>query len=177
MNSAIKEVLISESEIVTRCKELAVEIERDFAGREPLLVGLLKGSIPFMSELIKYIHLDITIDFMAVSSYEGINSTGEVKINKDLDTSAAGADILLVEDIVDTGRTLTTVRDFLYAKGANSVTIVTLLDKPSRRVVEITPEYCGFQIPDIFVVGYGLDYNQKYRNLPFVGALKEEVYK
>lgn len=176
MNRDIKEILISEQQIEERCEEIGRQIDQDYAQREPLMVGLLKGSVPFLSELIKHIHLNISVDFMDVSSYEGTNSTGEVRINKDLDYGVAGLEIILVEDIVDTGRTLAKVRDLLYSKGAKDVRIVSLLDKPERRVVKIDPDYVGFRVPNVFVVGYGLDYNQKYRNLPFVGILKEEVY-
>ena len=173
----IKEVLLSEEQIEERCEELGQQIDQDYEGKAPLLVGLLKGSVPFMAELMKHIHLPITIDFMDVSSYVGTQSSGDVRINKDLDYSIVGMDILLVEDIIDTGHTLAKVRSLLYSKGANSVKIVTLLDKPERRVIDIQGDYVGFTIPNAFVVGYGLDYEQKYRNLPFIGILKEEVYQ
>ena len=142
-----------------------------------LLVALLKGSVPFLAELIKHIELEIQFDFMAVSSYEGTESIGDIKINKDLDCSVKGVDILLVEDIVDTGKTLQTVKAMLKNKGAASVRVVTLLDKPERRTVEIEADYVGFAVPNEFVVGFGLDFNQKYRNLPYVGVLKEECYQ
>ena len=177
MPQDIKEVLLSEEQIETRCEELGQQIDQDYAGNAPLLVGLLKGSVPFMAELMKHIHLPITIDFMDVSSYVGTQSSGDVRINKDLDYSIVGMDILLVEDIIDTGHTLSKVRTLLYNKGARSVKIVSLLDKPERRVVDIQGDYVGFTIPNAFVVGYGLDYEQKYRNLPFIGILKEEVYQ
>lgn len=130
-----------------------------------------------MAELIKHIDLDIQFDFMDVSSYEGTESIGDIKILKDLDCSVKNLDILLVEDIVDTGRTLKTVKAMLKNKGAKTVRVVTLLDKPDRRVVDIEADYTGFEIPNEFVVGFGLDFNQKYRNFPFVGVLKEECYK
>ena len=142
-----------------------------------LLVALLKGSVPFLAELIKHIELEIQFDFMAVSSYEGTESIGDIKINKDLDCSVKGVDILLVEDIVDTGKTLQTVKAMLKNKGAASVRVVTLLDKPERRTVEIEADYVGFAVPNEFVVGFGLDFNQKYRNLPYIGVLKEECYQ
>ncbi len=179
MNPNIKKVLISEEEIVKRCHELAKEIDRDYANNpnKVLFVALLKGSVPFLSELIKRVEMDVEIDFMDVSSYDGTESIGDIKINKDLNTSIKGVDIILVEDIVDTGRTLSTVKKMLQNKGANSVKIVTLLDKPSRRVIDIKADYIGFEVENEFVVGFGLDFNQKYRNLPYVGVLKEECYK
>ncbi len=179
MHKDVKEVLISSESITERCKELGAQITKEYQekGSVPLLVALLRGSVPFLAELIKYIDLDIEYDFMDVSSYEGTQSIGDIRILKDLDTSIKGVDILLVEDIVDTGRTLETVKKMLINKGAAEVKVVSLLDKPSRRVVEIEAEYVGFTIDNLFVIGYGLDYDQKYRNLPFVGILKDEVYQ
>lgn len=176
MHKDIDRILLSEEEIVNRCKELGKQISMDYAGKRLVLVGLLKGSVPFMSELMKRIECDTEIDFMDVSSYAGTESQGDVRIVKDLDRSPKDDDILIVEDIVDTGRTLKTVKKLLLSKGASSVKIVTLLDKPDRRVVEIEPDYCGFIVPNEFVVGYGLDFNQKYRNLPYIGVLKPECY-
>ena len=176
MHKDIDRILLSEEEIVNRCKELGKQISMDYAGKHLVLVGLLKGSVPFMSELMKRIECDTEIDFMDVSSYDGTESQGDVRIIKDLDRSPKDDDILIVEDIVDTGRTLKTVKKLLLSKGASSVKIVTLLDKPDRRVVEIEPDYCGFIVPYEFVVGYGLDFNQKYRNLPYIGVLKPECY-
>lgn len=141
------------------------------------MVALLKGSVPFLAELVKHIDLDIQFDFMDVSSYEGTESIGDIKINKDLDCSVKGLSILLVEDIVDTGRTLKEVTKLLKNKGAEDVKVVSLLDKPDRRTVEIEADYVGFEIPNEFVIGFGLDYDQKYRNLPFVGVLKREYYE
>lgn len=166
----IVEVLISREKVEERIKELAKEIEKDYAGKELVCVGLLKGSVMFMADLIKSIDLDLRIDFMKVSSYgSGTNSTGVVKILKDVDVDLAGKDVLIVEDIIDTGLTILNVKDFLSKKNPKSVKVCTLLDKPSRRVVEVKGEYVGFEIPDEFVVGYGLDLDEKYRNLPFVG--------
>ncbi len=166
----IVEVLISREKVEERIKELAKEIEKDYAGKELVCVGLLKGSVMFMADLIKAADLDLRIDFMKVSSYgSGTNSTGVVKILKDVDVDLAGKDVLIVEDIIDTGLTILNVKDFLSKKNPNSVRVCTLLDKPSRRVVEVKGEYVGFEIPDEFVVGYGLDLDEKYRNLPFVG--------
>ena len=176
MHKDIDRILLSEEEIVNRCKELGKQISMDYAGKHLVLVGLLKGSVPFMSELMKRIECDTEIDFMDVSSYDGTESQGDVRIIKDLDRSPKDDDILIVEDIVDTGRTLKTVKKLLLSKGASSVKIVTLLDKPDRRVVEIEPDYCGFIVPNEFVVGYGLDFNKKYRNLPYIGVLKPECY-
>ena len=166
----IVEVLISREKVEERIKELAKEIEKDYAGKELVCVGLLKGSVMFMADLIKAVDLDLRIDFMKVSSYgSGTNSTGVVKILKDVDVDLAGKDVLIVEDIIDTGLTILNVKDFLSKKNPKSVKVCTLLDKPSRRVVEVKGEYVGFEIPDEFVVGYGLDFDEKCRNLPFVG--------
>ena len=173
----VEKVLISEEEIVTRCKQLGKQISEDYEGKTPIIIGLLKGSVPFMAELIKYITVDCELDFMAVSSYSGTESMGDVKIVKDLDHSIQGYDAIVVEDIVDTGKTLQKVKNMLYAKGAKTVKVVSLLDKPDRRIVDIEAEYVGFTIPNEFVIGFGLDFNQKYRNLPYVGVLKEECYK
>lgn len=174
----IDKVLVSEEEIRVRSKELGEQITKDYeaAGSAPLLVALLRGSVPFLAELIKYIDLDIQYDFMDVTSYQGTKSTGDIKILKDLDTYIEGKDILLVEDIVDTGRTVMAVKGMLKNKGAASVKIVTLLDKPSKRVCDVQADYVGFDIDDYFVVGFGLDYDQRYRALPFVGVLKDDQY-
>ena len=179
MHPCLEKILLNEDEIVARCQELGQQITQEYKNNEqpPLLVALLKGSVPFLAELIKHIDLDIQFDFMDVSSYEGTESIGDIKIIKDLDCSVKNLDILLVEDIVDTGRTLKTVKAMLKNKGAKTVRVVTLLDKPDRRVVDIEADYTGFEIPNEFVVGFGLDFNQKYRNFPFVGVLKEECYK
>lgn len=175
----VQEILLQEQEIEDRCRELAAEIEKDYQKEHvvPIVVGLLKGSVPFMAELIKYFEDPIAIDFMSVSSYQGTHSGGDVKIDKDMDLSCKNRHVLIVEDIVDTGRTLKEVKDLLYNKGAKDVKIVSLLDKPSNRVVEIEADYVGFTVPNAFVVGYGLDYNQLYRNLPYIGILKPEVYE
>lgn len=177
LNDDVKEVLISEQQIISRCEELGRQISKDYEGTVPVIVGLLKGSVPFMAELIKHISIDCLLEFMAVSSYSGTESMGDVKIVKDLDRSVKGLDVLIVEDIVDTGKTLKKVKELFYSKEANSVKVVSLLDKPSRRIVDIEAEYVGFIVPDKFVIGFGLDYNQRYRNLPYVGVLKEELYK
>lgn len=178
MERAIKKVLITKEEILKRTKELGEEITEDYKDKELVLVGILKGAAIFMSELSMNIKLPIYMDFMSVSSYgESSISTGEVKIIKDLDKSVEGKDVLLVEDIIDTGLTLSYLKDNLEKRGARSVKIVTLLDKPERRNVEVEIDYLGFEVPDEFIVGYGLDYSEKYRNFPFIGALKEEYYE
>lgn len=174
----VKKVLISGEEITTRTKEIANQINKDYEGKTPIFIGLLKGSVCFMAELVKYVELYAQTEFMSVSSYHGGTvSTGEVKIIKDIDTPIQGRDVLIVEDIVDTGITLNTVVRLLKERGANSVEVVCLLDKKERRVKPINVKYVGFDIPDEFVIGFGLDYDELYRNLPFVGVLKEEVYQ
>ncbi|MDD2446913.1 MAG: hypoxanthine phosphoribosyltransferase [Tissierellia bacterium] len=177
MDDVIKEVLISEDEIHKRIKELGNEITNDYKGKDLVVIGILKGAVIFMSELVKNIDLPITMDFMSVSSYgKSSISTGEVRIIKDLDFSVEGKDLLIVEDIIDTGLTLNYLSELLEKRGANRVRICTLLDKPERRTVGVRVDYLGFEVPDEFVVGYGLDYAELYRNFPFIGSLKEEVY-
>lgn len=177
MENDIKEILITEEEISERIKELGEEITRDYKEKDLMVVGILKGAVVFMSELCKRIDLPIDMDFMSVSSYgTSSKSTGEVKIIKDLDGSVEGKDILIVEDIIDTGLTLSYLTDNLKKRGANSVKIITLLDKVIRRNLQVKVDYLGFEVPNEFIIGYGLDYAERYRNLPFVAALKEEVY-
>lgn len=178
LDNDIKEVLVSKEQLEEINARLGAQITRDFADKNLLVIGILKGSIYFMTDLTRCIDLPLKLDFMAVSSYgRGTTSTGAVQIIKDVDINLAGYDVLLVEDILDSGRTLDYVRTMLSARGANSISIVTLLDKPARRVVDLTPDYVGCDVPDEFVVGYGLDYDQKYRNLPYIGALKREIYE
>lgn len=179
MHKDVKKILVSEEEIIRRCDELGKEIKKDYESNNevPLVVGLLKGSVPFLAELIKHIDMDFSFEFMDVSSYEGTESIGDVRVNLDLRTSVKGVPVLLVEDIVDTGRTIQEVKRLLINKGASSVKVVSLLDKPDRRVVDIEAEYVGFVVPNEFVIGFGLDFNQKYRNLPYVGVLKDECYQ
>lgn len=172
----IESVLFSEEMIEKKCRELGKKISEDFDG-EVLVVGILKGAVPFMSELIKRIELPIKIDFMDVSSYEGSVSTGKVKILKDVENDVKGKNVIIVEDIIDTGNTLSYLSELFKLRGANSVTICSLLTKPSRREKEVEVKYIGFEIEDYFVVGYGMDYNEKYRNLPYIGILSEKVYK
>ena len=174
----IKEILLSEEVISAKIKELAERISDDYKERDLLVVGVLKGSVIFTADLIKNIKIPCEIDFMAVSSYGNSSETsGIVRILKDLDHEVSGKDIIIVEDIVDSGVTLNYLLNYLKSRRANSVEIVSLLTKPSRRKVDIDCKYIGFESPDEFIVGYGLDYAEKYRNLPFIGILKREVYE
>ena len=174
----IREVLISKEAIEAKTKELAERISRDYKGKDLLVVGVLKGSVIFSSELIKNITIPCEIDFMAVSSYgSSSETTGVVRILKDLDSEISRKHILIVEDIVDSGVTLSYLLNYLKTRNASSVEIASLLTKPSRRKVDIDCKYVGFETPDEFLVGYGLDYAEKYRNLPFIGILKREVYE
>lgn len=173
----IKKVLYSSEEIATKSKELGEQLTKDYAGKNPLLVGVLKGAVPFMAELIKHIDTHVEVDFMVVSSYHGgTTSSGEVKILKDVDTNIEGRDVIFIEDIIDTGRTLLYLRDMFKYRKAKSIKIATLFDKPEGRVVDIDADYVCYNVPNEFVVGFGLDYNENYRNLPYVGVLKEEIY-
>lgn len=178
MKDEIKEVLISEQEIQDKCRELGQRITEEYDGRFPLVVGVLKGAMPFMADLTKRIDTHIEMDFMDVSSYgKGLVSSGEVKILKDLDTSVEGRDVLILEDIIDSGLTLSYLIELFHYRKAKSVKVVTLLDKPDGRKVDLVPDMAGFIVPDAFVVGYGLDYIEKYRNLPYIGVLKPEIYE
>ena len=168
------EVLIPTDKLQARIREMGAAITRDYAGRRPELICVLKGAMVFLSDLMRAIDLNLSIDFIAVSSYgKGVSSTGEVKIVKDLDEPLEGRDIILVEDILDTGLTLSYLVRSFRARGATSIKIATLLNKPERRKVEVQANYIGFEIPDKFVVGYGLDYAERYRNLPFIAVVKE----
>jgi hypoxanthine phosphoribosyltransferase len=176
MKDFVKEVLVSEENIEKRVRELGTQITEDYRGKDLMLVGILKGAAIFMADLARNIDIPLTMDFMAVSSYgNATQSSGVVRIVKDLDTSIEGKDILIVEDIIDTGLTLGYLTDNLTKRGARSVRICTLLDKPERRKVNVPVDYRGFIIPDEFVVGYGIDYAEKYRNLPYISSLKEEA--
>lgn len=178
MKEDIKEVLLTEGEIRKRIRELGKEISSDYKGKELVLVGILKGSFMFLSDLMKEIDIPCTMDFMDASSYgDGAVSSGKVKILKDLDSSIEGKDVLLVEDIIDTGITLSSLKEYLKDRKPNSIEIAALLNKPERRQAEMEVKYMGFEVPDDFLVGYGLDYAEKYRNLPFIGSLKEQIYK
>ena len=174
----IQRTLFSQEEIDRRLEELAAEINRDYAGKEPMLISVLRGSFVFMADLTRKIDLPCTVDFMAVSSYgKGTTSSGQVQITKDLSDDIEGKDILVVEDILDSGNTLNYLMKLLQARHPASIRLCTLLDKPERRVVPVQADYVGFTIPDEFVVGYGLDYAEKYRNLPYIGVLKPSVYE
>ena len=179
MLNDIEKVLLSEEDLQNIVHRLGSQISEDYKGKNLVLVSVLKGSVLFMADLMRAITIPCTIDFMAVSSYgAGTQTSGVVKIIKDLDTEVvSGADLLIVEDILDSGVTLEYLMKILSARNPNSIKICTLLDKPERRKAPIKADYAGAQIPDAFVVGYGLDYDEKYRNLPFVGALKPAVYE
>ena len=178
MNWDIDHILVSEQQLRDKVAELGAAISRDYAGRDLLLVSILKGAVVFMADLMRAVTIPCGIDFMVVSSYGGANTTttGLVKIIKDLDQDLTGKDVLIVEDILDTGVTLSHLVPMLQMRNPNSVKICAILSKPSRRQADIEPDYKGFDVPDEFVVGYGLDYDEKYRNLPYVGVLKPQVY-
>lgn len=178
MLSDVEKILVTEEELKKINKRLGAQITEDFKGKNLLVLGILKGCVFFMTDLVRNIELPLCIDFMTVSSYgSGTESTGRVKITKDVDIDIKDYDVLIVEDILDSGKTLNYVSDILKTRGARSIKIVTLLDKPERRVAPITPDYVGCDVPDEFVVGYGLDYDQKYRNLPYIGQLRRSVYE
>lgn len=178
MKNDIAKILISEQELADKVNELGAQISKDYEGKNLMMVSVLKGSVVFMADLMRAITVHASIDFMSVSSYgSGTKTSGVVRIIKDLDDDLAGRDILIVEDILDSGMTLSYLSKHIMAKGANSIKIATLLDKPERRKVDVYPDYKGFVVPDEFVVGYGLDYDEKYRNLPYVGVLKPEIYE
>ena len=178
MNDDILRVLYSEEELEAKCAELGAQISKDYEGKNLLLVSVLKGAVVFMTDLMRHITVPCSIDFMVVSSYgNGVKTSGVVKIVKDLDADLAGKDLLIVEDILDTGMTLHYLKQLLQDRNPNSIRIATLLDKPERRRAAVCADYVGYQVPDEFVVGYGLDYDEKYRNLPYVGILKPEVYE
>ena len=177
MNDDILRVLYSEEELEAKCAELGAQISKDYEGKNLLLVSVLKGAVVFMTDLMRHITVPCSIDFMVVSSYgSGVKTSGVVKIVKDLDADLAGKDLLIVEDILDTGMTLHYLKQLLQDRNPNSIRIATLLDKPERRRAAVRADYVGYQVPDEFVVGYGLDYDEKYRNLPYVGVLKPEIY-
>lgn len=178
INPCIEEILITSDMITKKCEELGKLITKDYEGKTPILIGLLKGAVPFMAELIKHIECEIELEFIDVSSYEGVNSTGSIKINRDINCSVENRHIVLVDDIIDTGLTLSEVVKLLKARKAASVETVTLVDKPEGRKVQgAEPKYIGYIIPNKFVVGFGLDYNELYRNLPYIGVLKRSVYE
>ena len=181
MNDNMKEdvlrVLLSEDEIREKVRELGGKITADYKNSNLMLVTVLKGAVVFLADLMRQIDVPAEIDFMVVSSYgSGVKSSGVVKIVKDLDVPLAGKDILIVEDILDSGLTLSYIKELLESRGPRSIRIATLLEKPSRRKVDLQADYIGLSVPDEFVIGYGLDYDEKYRNLPYIGILKPEVY-
>ena len=179
MHSDLSEILLSKQEIEYRVQELGNLIAQDYRGKQLHMVSVLKGSMVFMADLMRTIDLPLTIDCMAVSSYgSGAVSAGVVQVVKDLSTPAEGKDVLVVEDVMDTGLSLASIIGLLGGRGARSVRVCTLLNKPGRRhpTVALQPDYVGFEIPDVFVVGYGLDYNELYRNLPYIGVLDRRIY-
>ena len=176
MENDIESVLISAEEIKKNVAVIGAKISKDFEGRDPVFVGVLKGCFIFMADLMRHVTINCSMDFMAVSSYSGTTSTGAVKINKDLSQDIAGEDLILVEDILDSGVTLNYLKNYLSVRKPASIHVVTLMDKPARRKADIYADYSCFEVPDAFVVGYGLDYNERYRNLPYIGILKPEIY-
>ncbi len=176
MRNDIQRILISEEELREKVSEMGRQISRDFKGKDPIFVGVLKGCFIFMADLMRYVDISCSMDFMSVSSYSGTSSTGAVKINKDLGEDIEGRHLIIVEDILDSGVTLSYLKQYLMVRKPASITIATLMDKPARRKADIYADYSCFEIPDAFVVGYGLDYNERYRNLPYIGVLKPEIY-
>lgn len=178
MQDQIAKVLLSEEQIKVKVRELGERISCDYQGKNLMLIGILKGAVVFLADLVREIKAPLKIDFMAVSSYgKSTHTSGVVRILKDLEGDIAGKDILIVEDIVDTGLTLSYLKENLLSRNPASLKICTFLDKPSRRKVDLVPDYLGYTIPDEFAVGYGLDFNGLYRNLPYVGVLKPECYQ
>ncbi|MFB1051043.1 hypoxanthine phosphoribosyltransferase [Paraliobacillus sp. JSM ZJ581] len=177
MHKDIEKILVSQQEIEEKCKDLGQQLSEEYQDRFPLAIGVLKGALPFMSDILRCMDTYLEMDFMDVSSYgEDMRSSGEVKIEKDLNTKVEGRDLLIIEDIIDSGLTLSYLVDLFKYRKANSIKIVTLLDKPEGRTVDIKADVVGFQVPNEFVVGYGLDYQEKYRNLPYIGVLKPHIY-
>ena len=172
----IERVLISAEELEAHVAEIGAQISRDFEGKDPIFIGVLKGCFIFMADLMRHVSIRCSMDLMAVSSYSGTTSTGAVKINKDLSEDIEGRHIIIVEDILDSGVTLNYLKNFLMVRRPASISIATLMDKPARRKADVYADYSCFEIPDAFVVGYGLDYNERYRNLPYIGVLKSEIY-
>ena len=178
MLNDIAYVLLSAQEIEKRVSEIAAQINSDYSGKEPIIVSVLRGSFIFMADLVRKLDLKCTVDFMYVSSYENRSvTTGAVKIVKDLDIDLEGKDVIIVEDILDSGLPLHYLKELLMTRRPASIRTCSLLDKPARRKAQVTADYVGFEVPDAFVVGYGLDYAQKYRNLPFIGVLKSDIYE
>ena len=179
MKNDIKEILLTEQQIQSKVKELAAQLSKDYAGKDPVFVGVLKGVVIFFADMVRNIDIPCEIDFMSISSYSGANSTGRTEIRKDVSVDIKGRHVVILEDIYDTGNSLTFTVNHLLNKEPASLEICTFLDKPERRKPGITlvPKYIGYTVPNEFVVGYGLDYNEHYRNLPYVGILKPEIYE
>jgi hypoxanthine phosphoribosyltransferase len=178
MEQDMQEILFTPEALAQRVKELADQINRDYAGKSPMVVGTLRGSFVFMADLVRQINLPLTVDFLSASSYgSGTESSGQVRLKLDLGDDIAGRDVLIIEDIVDSGNTLSKLLPELQKRGPTSLKVCALLDKPERRVLPFQADYVGFTIPDAFVVGYGLDFNQHYRQLPYIGVLKPSVYE
>jgi hypoxanthine phosphoribosyltransferase len=177
MISDISKILFSEQDIQNRIDELATQIALDYSGKKPVIISILKGGFIFMADLVRALPLQVEIDFMAISSYgSGTSSSGVVKIKKDIDIDITGREVIIVEDIVDSGLSLQYIRDYISKHNPSSIRVCVLLDKPAAHKLDVSFEYVGFNIGNEFVVGYGLDYNEKYRNLPYIGILKEEIY-
>ena len=176
MEDFIQEILISQEEIEKHVAEIGRRISEDYAGKDPIFVGVLKGCFIFMADLMRHVDIKCSMDFMAVSSYSGTSSTGAVKITKDLSEDIEGRHVIIVEDILDSGVTLCYLKHYLMGRRPASISIATLMDKPSRRKADVYADYSCFEVPDAFVVGYGLDYNERYRNEPCIGILKPEIY-
>ncbi|MBR0040397.1 MAG: hypoxanthine phosphoribosyltransferase [Oscillospiraceae bacterium] len=176
MENDIAQVLYTREEIYRRVCEIGAQISEDYRDKDPVFIGVLKGCFIFMADLMRCVSVNCSMDFMAVSSYRGTTSTGAVSINKDLSAPIEGRHVILVEDILDSGVTLNYLKSYLQVRKPASIKIATLLDKPARRKADIYADYSCFDVPDAFVVGYGLDYNERYRNLPYIGVLKEEIY-
>jgi len=172
------EILITREQLAARVAELGAQITKDYKDRDLVLIGILKGAVVFLADLLREIDLPVTIDFMAISSYgSATKSSGVVRIMKDLDRDIVEKHVLVIEDIIDTGLTMSFLKNNLLSRGAASIRVCALLDKPERRLVRLSSDYTGFSVPDAFVVGYGLDYDQRYRNLPEIGVLKPEIYQ
>ena len=176
MNNDIEKILVTEEELKNKIVEIGKQISNDYKDKNPIIVGVLRGSFIFMADLVREINIPVTIDFMAVSSYRGTTSTGKIKIEKDLSEDVKDRNVILIEDILDTGRTLSYIIKMLENRGAKSVNVCSLLVKKARTEIEVDYKYSGFNIPNEFVVGYGLDYEEKYRNLKYIGVLKEKIY-
>ena len=177
-HQAVEKILISEEEIKNKIEELAEKINKDYEGKDVLCIGILKGSTIFLADIIRKLNISVSIDFMIVSSYgAGTETTGELKIKKDLSTDIKGKSVLIIEDIIDSGVTLSKLKAVLMEREPESVEICAFLTKPERRVIYVNAKYIGFEIPNEFIIGYGLDYAEKYRELPYVGVLKREIYE